>query len=104
MAILGHMTSPGEMIEVDLDSRQRLSLARIIHSGQHRFRVEALSGGEYLLSPITSVSARELAMLRNPEAVSSLKAGIDQAAEQNVSHCLPGHFSNLSADLGIGEG
>ena len=98
-----HMVPPAEIIEVELDSRQRLPLARIIHTGQRRFRVEALSSGEYLLSPVTSVSIRELAMLRNPEALSSLKIGIDQAAEQKMSRHAPGYFSKLSADLG-GDG
>lgn len=54
-------------LEVELDSRQRLPLGRIVQPHQQRFRVSVLASGEYLLTPVVSIPERELAMLRNPQ-------------------------------------
>jgi hypothetical protein len=94
------MTQTTNTIEVELDSRQRLPLARIIQDGQHRFRVITLPSGEYLVSPIVSVSERELAMLRNPEARASLNEGLEQAAKGDVTHREPGYYEKLADELG----
>ena len=90
-----------DTIELELDSRQRLPLARILDA-EHatRFRVTELGDGEFLLTPVVSVSERELAMLRNPEAMASLQRGIDEAAAGKVVRHGPGHFAKLAADLG----
>jgi hypothetical protein len=80
-------------MEVELDSRQRLPLAKVVQGSQHRFRVDVQPGGELLLTPLVSISERELAMLKNPEAMASLKEGLDEAANGKVVRYGPGHFS-----------
>ena len=90
-------------MEVELDSRQRLPLAKVIQGSQHRFRVEVQPGGELLLTPLVSISERELAMLRNPEAMATLKEGLDNVVAGNVVRHGPGHFSKLAdqAESGV---
>jgi hypothetical protein len=86
--------------ETELDSRQRLPMARIIHGDAKRFRVTALDSGDYLLTPVVSMSERELEILSNPERVASIKEGIRQAANEEVTRYPAGHFSKLAAELG----
>lgn len=86
-------------MEVELDSRHRLPMAKVVHTGQHRFRITPLPGGDFLLSPVESVSARELAMLRNPEALASLQEGVRQAAQGATTCYPPGHFERLAEGL-----
>ncbi len=78
-------------------------MARLLDAGQRRFRIVALPGGEYLLTPVVSASQRELALLRNPEAVMSLKAGIGQAANDDVVRYEAGHFSRRAEGIDAGE-
>jgi hypothetical protein len=84
-------------MEVELDSRQRLPLAKVVQGSQHRFRVDVQPGGELLLTPIVSISERELAMLKNPEAMASLKEGLDEAAAGKVVRHGAGYFSKRVA-------
>ncbi len=75
-------------------------MARIVNGSQHRFRVTPLPGGDFLVSPVVSISERELTMLRNPEALASLKEGIDQAAAGRPTRRGPGHYTKLAEELG----
>ena len=86
-------------MEVELDSRQRLPLAKMVQGIHHRYRVDLQPGGELLLTPVVSISERELAMLKNPEAMASLQKGLDEAATGNVVRHGPGHFSMQAAAL-----
>lgn len=100
MGIVPVMTRPAvNTIEVELDSRQRLPMARIIQGSHHRFRVIDLGNGEYLISPVVTISERELAMLRNPEAMASLTKGMRQAAEGAVTRRGSGYYEKLVAQL-----
>lgn len=94
------MSEAQGMIEVELDSRHRLPMAKVVDAGQHRFRVTRLPGGDFLLSPVVSVSERELAVLRSPETLASLREGLDQAAKGDVVRHGPGHFTKLAEELG----
>jgi len=87
-------------IEVELDSRQRLPMARLVKGSQHRFRVVPLPGGDYLVSPVVSVSERELAVLRSPETMATLQKGLEQAVQGEVVRYGPGHFTKLAEELG----
>lgn len=84
--------------EVELDSRQRLPLARIVQGSQRRFRVERLPTGEYLLTPVVSISERELAVLQDPEMLSRIGEGIEQAGRGNITRYSPGHFTQLTQE------
>jgi hypothetical protein len=74
-------------LEVELDSRGRAPLGRIATSP--RYRVEKLDGGEILLTPVVSITERELAVLANPELVASLKEGIAQMKAGQVKPYTP---------------
>ena len=86
-----------QSMEVELDSRQRLPLAKVVQGSQHRFRVEVRPGGELLLTPMVSISERELTMLKNPESMASLKEGLDEAASGRVVRYEAGHFTQRVA-------
>lgn len=88
-----------ETYEVELDSRQRLPMARILSTDAKRFRVTRLDSGEFLLTPVVSLSEREMEMLSNPERVESIKEGVREAAEGKVTRYPAGHFTALSAEL-----
>jgi hypothetical protein len=75
--------------EADLDNRKRLPLAKIVGPSQTRFRVTPLESGEYLLTPLVSLSERELAFLSNPERVAAVREGIEQAREGKVVRYKP---------------
>ncbi|MGH9092025.1 MAG: hypothetical protein ACRDZR_11705 [Acidimicrobiales bacterium] len=90
--------------EIDVDSRHRLPLAKVVEPRQTRFRIRLLPSGEYLLTPVVSISERELAMLRNAEATERLRHGIDEVAVGKVVHYEPGHFSALAGKLGVEDG
>lgn len=79
-------------------------MARVVRGSQHRFRIMPLPGGDYLISPVVSISERELAVLRSPETLASLQKGLDQAAQGDVVRYSPGHFTKLAEELGPDEG
>jgi hypothetical protein len=97
------MTPQTNSVEVELDSRQRLPLARIVGPTQRRFRVVRLEGGDYLVTPVVSISERELAMLQNPVVRASLDEGIQQAASGEIIRHKRGHFTRLAERLGADE-
>jgi hypothetical protein len=74
-------------LEVELDSRGRAPLGRIATA--QRYRVERLDGGDILLTPIVSITERELAVLANPELVASIKAGVAQMKAGQVKPYTP---------------
>jgi len=93
-----------DAIELEVDSRRRLPIGRLIENDQHRFRARKMLGGDILLTPVVSVSERELAVLRNPEALASLRTGLDQAAAGQGTRYERGHFEKLAEELGLDEG
>jgi hypothetical protein len=87
--------STSAMQEVELDSRQRLPLAKVVQGSQRRFRVEKLPSGEYLLTPVVSISERELAVLKDREIMNKIEEGVKQAAAGDVVRYEAGFFSQL---------
>jgi hypothetical protein len=86
--------------EVELDSRQRLPLAKVIDGKHSRYRITYLEGGELLLTPVVSLTERELEMIGNPARMASIRAGIEQAQAGRVTAYRAGHFSKLLAEHG----
>jgi uncharacterized protein (DUF362 family) len=63
--------------------------------------VERRPDGVIVMTPVVSMTERELSVLARPELVEAIKRGVDQAhAGQVVGHG-PGEFAKLAADLGI---
>jgi len=76
-------------LEVETDSRGRVPLGKII--GHHqRYRATAHEDGEILLTPIVTVSQRELNLLRNPELSAKLRASIAEAEAGKLTPYNPG--------------
>ena len=75
-------------LEVELDSRGRVPLGRIATSS--RYRVTQSEDGEIILTPVVSISQRELALLRNPEMVAKLRRSIAQAEAGQLKPYNPG--------------
>ena len=69
--------------EVEVDSRRRISMARLgigLHEND-RFRVEMADDGTLRLIPVTTITKRELEVLSNPERMASIRKGIEEARE-----------------------
>jgi hypothetical protein len=88
-------------VEVALDSRQRLPLAKIIEGDQTRFRVTHLGGGALHLEPVLSFTSEELSLLADPARIASIQDGVMQATLGNVVKGTPDEFVKLAAELGI---
>src|SRR5580658_1373180 len=88
--------STSDVQEVELDSRQRLPLAKVVQGSQRRFRVEKLPSGEYLLTPVVSISERELAVLKDREIMDRIEEGVKQAATGEVVRYDAGFFNRLT--------
>jgi hypothetical protein len=83
-------------IEVELDSRGRVPLGRIATA--QRYRVEKLDDGDILLTPVVSISERELAVLANPELVARIKRGVGQMKAGQVRPYTPKSIANEEGD------
>ena len=82
------ITEGHQLGEVAMDSRHRLPMAslKLQHAEENvRYRVTEYENGELRLTPVYSVSAEELAVLRNPEMLASLLKGIADADAGNTS-------------------
>lgn len=90
-------------IEVELDGRRRLPLARIADGSHRRFRVRALPDGSFTLTPVVSISQRELDFLSDPEAVAGVRHGLEDMVAGRVTRYSSGHFQKLAAELGPDE-
>lgn len=60
--------------EVDVDERGRTSLARVRSHTYDRYIVEELPDGTLILTPAVTISAVELAALRNPDVQAAIAA------------------------------
>lgn len=97
-------TAEGPTIEVEMDGRQRLPLAKLFKGdAAARYRVTRLAGGELLLCPVVSLTERELAVLANPDTMAALKRGIADAEAGRVTAYPAGHFAKALADMDDGE-
>jgi hypothetical protein len=91
-------------MEIEVDDRQRVSLGKFIGKDVTRFRVTSFGDdGEILLTPVVSLSKRELSVLANPERVASIKAGIVEAKEGKVRRYEPGHWTKAAEEMEVAE-
>jgi hypothetical protein len=90
-------------MEVELDSRQRAPLAKVLPKSDHgrRYRVERQEDGTIVLTPVVSLTERELSILANPERMESIRRGVELAKAGKVVRGEPGEFAKLAAELGI---
>jgi hypothetical protein len=62
--------------EVEVDSRGRVSLGRVGAEPGRRYRVEHNIDGVLRLTPVVSISEREVIIWRNPELASAIRDGL----------------------------
>jgi hypothetical protein len=96
------MGGMADAVELDVDARGRVSLGKLRQENT-RYRATALDDGEIVLTPVVSVSAREMAMLRNPAVSRRLRTAIHQAEAGKVTRYEPGHFTKLVEETGENE-
>ena len=73
------MTAPDHGYEVEVDNRQRISLAKVRKGRHTRYRVIENDLGEITLIPLVTIPAREMILLENPTLRDQLAKGIIQA-------------------------
>ena len=78
------------------DSRGRLTLGQIVKGKSYRVMIN--DEGQILLDPVVSISERELWLWQNPDALASVKRGIEQASVEQGRDL--GDFSQY-ADLEV---
>jgi hypothetical protein len=67
--------------EIEVDSRRRISLARLGLVQEHaRYRVEEAGDGTLRLVPVASIPVRELEFWNDSELVEAMKRSLGQAA------------------------
>lgn len=80
--------------EVVVDERGRTSLARVRSHAYDRYIAEELPDGTLVLTPAVTVSALEMAALRDPEvraAVAAAKTGDRSTLRRTGTTTGPGH-------------
>jgi hypothetical protein len=90
--------------EVELDSRQRAPLAKILpRDARTRYRVERLPDGTIVLTPVVSLTDRELSLLSDPERVASIRRGVEEAHAGKVVRHEPGDWGRILEELGTDD-
>lgn len=70
--------------EVVADGRSRIAFGRASVHADDRFLVSRRADGVILLTPVTSIPTRELAIWENPELLAGLLKGLQEASEGKV--------------------
>ena len=89
--------------EIEVDERRRVSLGKVIGEDVRRLRVEEMADGSLLLTPVVSLSARELSVLADPDRVARIQAGIIEAKEGKIVRHGPGYWAERAKALGAEE-
>ena len=76
-------------VEVETDARGRVPLGRIVNHHQ-RYRATAHDDGEITLTPVVTLSQRELNLLRNPVLTAKLRNSIAEAEAGKLTSYDPG--------------
>jgi hypothetical protein len=90
--------------EASIDERNRVALTKALDHLRHvfgdlgamRFTIGITEGGDIVLMPSTSIPLRELWLYRNPEALASVRRGLEQAGKGKL-HFL-GSFAQYADD------
>ena len=71
-----------------VDGRQRVTLGDLVKDIR-RVRVYRNARGELLLQPVMEIPAAEVWLFQNPEALTTVKKGLGDAAKGRVSRLNP---------------
>lgn len=66
--------------ETDVDTRGRVAIGKANRHGFQRYKVSVSDDGEILLTPVVSISARELAVLQDPALMKDIREGVTDLA------------------------
>jgi hypothetical protein len=90
------MTAPSDPIEVEVDNRQRISLAKVRRNKHTRYRLIENEVGEITLIPLVTIPAREMILMENPALREQLVKGILQAEHGDLVDL--GSFAQYATD------
>lgn len=88
-----------ETVEVDVDSRNRISLGKLASAKRYLATVD--EDGSIHLTPAATISLRELEVLKNPELVERIQEGIRQAGAGNTVN-MTERIQKLAAEADAG--
>lgn len=71
------MSTDIDMMVIDVDSRGRVSLGKLLREGTERYLAHVEPDGTVILQPAVVMSAAEAKLLGQPGLVTSIRAGID---------------------------
>ena len=86
---------PANSLTVRPDSKGRITLGSLA-KGVSSFRIEQQPDGKLLLEPHKEIPAREAWLFENPDALASVRKGLDDVAAGRVKK--RGSFSSYVAD------
>jgi len=87
-----------DSIELDLDDRRRVPVAKVFGKDVKRLRATPLPNGSVVLTPVRSYTDDEIAMLLNPERMESIRRGVEQSKAGEVTRYPAGHFHQAYID------
>ena len=87
-----------DSIELDLDDRRRVPVAKVFGKDVKRLRATPLPNGSVVLTPVRSYTDDEIAMLLNPERMESIRRGVEQSKAGEVTRYPAGHFRQAYID------
>ena len=79
-------------IELDLDDRRRVPVAKVFGKDVKRLRATRLADGSVVLTPVKSYTDDEIAMLLNPDRIESIRRGVEESKAGEVTRYPAGHF------------
>lgn len=83
-------------LRLTLDSRKRISLAKLLPEyGVSSFRAYT-EGGKIILEPMAEIPAQELWLYKNPQALKDVQEGLKQSKEGKVHK--RGSFAKYAGD------
>jgi hypothetical protein len=88
------MATPKKNIK--LDAKKRITLGKLAPEDVSSYDVEVREDGVIILYPRVEIPAKEVWLLKNPEALDSVKKGLEDSASGRVSK--RGSFSQYAED------
>ncbi len=83
-------------IKLTLDARKRISLAKLLPDYEVSSFRAYTEGDKIVLEPMAEISAHELWLYKNPEALKALEEGLQQSKEGKVRS--RGSFAKYTKD------
>ena len=84
MTLRKHIQTHENEIRLTLDTRKRISLAKLLPDYEVSSFRAYTDGDKIVLEPMAEIPAHELWLYKNPEALNAVKEGLQQSKEGKV--------------------